>query len=106
MPLRSAYVAPDEFTALTIRDLLVEHGVPALIRSNELLGFGGLTHLARNWGEVLVEERHLSRAIELIAGFRGTLGMLTELEPGAGGTGDVDSDDDGDDAAGGPAADQ
>jgi len=83
MALRSAYSAPSEFMALTVRDLLRENGIGAMLKSYEVAGFNiDMHHSGGLWGEVLVEEEDLNRALELIAGFRGTLGELAEAEPG------------------------
>ena len=80
MGLVSIYRASDEFHALTIRDLLLQSGIGAMIRSEEIPMSGGFTILRRPWGEVLVEEADVNKAIELIAGFEGTLGELGEAD--------------------------
>jgi len=82
MALRSAYSAASEFLALTVRDLLRENGIGAMLKSHEVAGFNlDMHHSGGMWGEVLVEEEDLNRAQELIGAFRGTLGELTEAEP-------------------------
>jgi len=78
MALRSVYCAPDEFHAISVRDLLVQSGIPALIRHNELPMYGGTTFLLRDWGEVLVDEAEYERSLEVVGGFIGTLGELVE----------------------------
>jgi hypothetical protein len=80
MALTTVYTAQDEFLALSIRDLLAADGIQCLLFSNELPGFGGVTWLDRPWGEVRVEEEDADRALELIGGFLGSLGELTELD--------------------------
>lgn len=70
MPLVTAYRAPDEFMANTIRDLLDQSGIPALVRSFQIPAYDGIAQVMRpNWGEVLVEESNLERARELVDGF-------------------------------------
>jgi len=56
--------------ANTVRDLLEQSGVPALIHSYQIPAYDGLARVMRpDWGEVLVEEADLARARELIDGF-------------------------------------
>jgi len=56
--------------ANTVRDLLEQSGVPALIHSYQIPAYDGLARVMRpDWGEVLVEEANLVRARELIDGF-------------------------------------
>ena len=81
MALVSVYRAADEFTALTIRDLLRQSGIGCVLRNEELPMYGGVTLNLRHWGEVMVEEADANKATELIAGFEGTLGELAEAEP-------------------------
>lgn len=82
MALRSVYAASNEFMALTVRDMLRENGVAAMIRSHEIAGLNvDMFSSGGAWGEVLVDEEHLNRAQELIGAFRGTLGELAEAEP-------------------------
>jgi hypothetical protein len=82
MALRSIYSAASEFLALTVRDLLRENGIGAMLKSYEIVGFNlGMHQSGGMWGEVLVEEEDLNRAQELIGAFRGTLGELAEAEP-------------------------
>ena len=80
MSLKAAYKAGDEFTAISVRDMLLQRGIATMIRKNEIPMYGGLTLINEPWGEVLVEEENLNRAIELTAGFLGTLGELEEAE--------------------------
>jgi hypothetical protein len=73
--------AVDEFTALSLRDMLLQAGIPAMIRTNQVAGY----NLNITWGEVvgygdiLVNEEDEERARELIGGFLGKLGELGEL---------------------------
>lgn len=80
MALKSVYTANDEFIALAIRDMLHDEGIGCILMSNELPAFGGVTFLERAWGEVRVDEADAERAAELIGGFLGTLGELSEVE--------------------------
>jgi len=80
MGLVVVYEAADEFSALSVRDLLQQNGVPAMIRSEEVSAFGGAITGFNCWGEVLANEEDLEKALELIGGFEGTLGELAELE--------------------------
>jgi hypothetical protein len=75
--LKAVYKPADEFMANSVRDLLEQHGVPALIRSFQIPAYDGLARVMRPvWGEVLVEDEDLSRAKELVEGF-----LTTEAGP-------------------------
>ncbi|MCB1188370.1 DUF2007 domain-containing protein [bacterium] len=74
----SVFKAPSEFLAMTIRDLLDENGIPCMIRSDEIAGYGFAPR--GYFGDVLVFAEDEDRALELIGGFRGTLGQLAEYE--------------------------
>jgi hypothetical protein len=80
MKLVVTFKAANEFEALTIRDLLRQHDVPATIRSREFPMLDAASMMYSFWGEVLVHEENLARATELIAGFKGSLGELAEAE--------------------------
>ena len=80
MALVTVYTANDEFIALAIRDMLADEGIPCMVFSNELPSFGGMTFLDRPWGEVRVDDEQADRAAELIGGFLGSLGELSEME--------------------------
>ncbi|MFO7674702.1 MAG: DUF2007 domain-containing protein [bacterium] len=68
--MKSVYRAQDELMANSIRDLLVQSGVPALVRSFQIPAYDGIARVMRpDWGEVLVEESDLDRARELVEGF-------------------------------------
>ncbi|MGQ9707692.1 MAG: putative signal transducing protein [bacterium] len=72
MALKAVYQAENEFMANTIRDLLEQNGVPALIHSFQIPAYDGLAQMMRPaWGEVQVEETDLPRAREIIDGFLG-----------------------------------
>lgn len=68
--------------ALTVRDMLRENGIIAMIRNNTIAGFNVDMHRSGGaFGEVLVNAEDVNRAQELIGAFRGTLGQLEEAEP-------------------------
>ena len=77
------YDATDELMANSIRDLLLQSGIGSMIRPRHVPGYGGLMAdplKFGTWGEVLVYDKDLEKAEELIAGFLGTLGMLAEAD--------------------------
>jgi hypothetical protein len=80
--LTMVYTAQDEFIALAIRDMLADEGISSMLHSNEMPAYGGITFGGGPWGEVLVEGEDAERATELISGFLGTLGELSEEEEG------------------------
>ncbi|OGC43277.1 hypothetical protein A2Y85_03285 [candidate division WOR-3 bacterium RBG_13_43_14] len=58
-----AYVAPDEFTAITIREMLISVNINAMIRRFETSWLDGLAKMMKGgWGEVLVNEQDLEEA--------------------------------------------
>ena len=70
MALKAVFKPADEFMANTVRDLLEQSGIPALIHSYQIPAYDGLARVMRPvWGEVLVEEADLERARELVDGF-------------------------------------
>jgi hypothetical protein len=70
-----------EFMANTVKDLLEQSGIPALIHSFQMPAYDGLAMVMRPvWGEVLVEENELARAQEVVRGFLVT-GEGSEAEP-------------------------
>ncbi len=77
MALVTVYRAENELMANTIKDLLEENGIPALVHSFQIPAYDGLAQVMRPfWGEVLVAKEDLAAAKELIAGF------LTAVEEG------------------------
>lgn len=72
----SVYKAQNELMALTVKDMLDENKVACMIRTNVIAGIDW--SLKAIWGEVLVFAADEDRALELIGGFQGTLGMLSE----------------------------
>lgn len=82
MELVAVYEAPDVLLANSVRDLLLQNGIPAILQSREVEQIIGIpVSLSGSFGEVLVEPQDAERAEELIAGFLGTLGMLEEVPP-------------------------
>ena len=70
MSLKTLYKAPDEFMANSVKDLLEQEGIPAMIRSFQVPAYDGIARMMRpNWGEVLVSETDLDRARELLESF-------------------------------------
>jgi hypothetical protein len=56
--------------ANSVKDLLEQNGVPAVIHSFQIPAYDGLAMVMRpNWGEVLVEEADREQAQELLDGF-------------------------------------
>ena len=82
MALIAVYQAEQEFLALTVRDMLRDNGIGAMIKKDIIAGFNfDIGSTGGIWGEVLVEEENRNRALELIGAFQGTLGELAEAEP-------------------------
>ncbi|MEO0080022.1 MAG: DUF2007 domain-containing protein [candidate division WOR-3 bacterium] len=70
MALKAVYQAENELMANTIRDLLEQNGIPALIHSFQIPAYDSLALVMRPaWGEVLVEEEDMAEAREIIQGF-------------------------------------
>ncbi len=70
MALKQVYQAENELMANTIKALLEQSGIPALVHSFQIPAYDGVAQVMRPaWGEVLVEEADLARAKEIINGF-------------------------------------
>lgn len=68
--LKSAYLAPDEFTAITLREMLKGKGINVMIRRFETTWLDGLPKIMKGgWGEVLVNEQDLEDAEQYIEEF-------------------------------------
>jgi len=68
--LKRVYLAPDEFTAITIREMLKGEDIPAQIRRFETTWLDGLPKVMKgSWGEVLVDEDNIKEAEDLIKEF-------------------------------------
>ncbi len=68
--LRRVYLAPDEFTAITLREMLKGRDIKAMIRRFETSWLDGLPKVMKGgWGEVLVDEKDEEQAKECIHEF-------------------------------------
>ena len=68
--LKRVHIAPDEFTAITLREILSGHDIKAMIRRFETIWLDGLPKMMKGgWGEVLVDEADAEKAEELIEEF-------------------------------------
>lgn len=68
--LKRVHMAPDEFTAITLREMLKGHDIKAMIRRFETTWLDGLPKVMKGgWGEVLVDEKDVAKAEELINEF-------------------------------------
>ncbi len=68
--LKRAYFAPDEFTAITLREMLKGKGINAIIQRFETTWLDGLPKIMKGgWGEVLVDEQDLEDAEKYIEEF-------------------------------------
>ena len=68
--LACVYLAPDEFTAITLREMLKGKDIPAVIKRFETTWLDGLPKIMKGgWGEVLVDEQHLEDAQRYIEEF-------------------------------------
>jgi len=70
MALRVVFRPADEFSANSIKDLLEQNGIPAMVHSYQIPAYDGIAKMMRpSWGEVLVEESQFEQAEELVQGF-------------------------------------
>ncbi len=70
MGLKVLYRPADEFMANSVKDLLEQNGVPAMVHSFQIPAYDGIARMMRPcWGEILVEEGDWERAKELVDGF-------------------------------------
>jgi len=68
--LKRVYLAPDEFTAITLREMLKSQNIKAMIQRFETSWLNGLPKMMRGgWGEVLVNEEDIEKAEEYIKEF-------------------------------------
>jgi hypothetical protein len=68
--LKRVYLAPDEFTAITLREMLKSQNIKAMIQRFETSWLNGLPKMMRGgWGEVLVYEEDIEKAEEYIKEF-------------------------------------
>jgi len=65
-----AYLAPDEFTAITLQTILEGQGIKAMIKRFETTWLDGLPKIMKGgWGEVLVDEHDIVDAKKYIEEF-------------------------------------
>jgi len=77
--LKSVYIAPDEFTAITIREILASRNIKAITRRFETSWLDGLPKVMKGgWGDVLVDESDEKEAAEYIEEF---IEQSTDIEP-------------------------
>ena len=68
--LKRVYLAPDEFTAITLMEMLKSQNIQAMIRRFETTWLDGLPKMMKGgWGEVLVNEHDVEQAEEYINEF-------------------------------------
>jgi hypothetical protein len=79
--LKSVFKAPDEFAAITVREMLAANNIEAVIRRYETTWLDGLAKVFKGyWGEVLVTEEDWAEADECVQDFL----KATEEGPGLG----------------------
>lgn len=67
---KRVYLAPDEFTAITLREMLKSQNIKAMIQRFETSWLDGLPKMMKGgWGEVLVYEEDIEKAEEYIREF-------------------------------------
>jgi hypothetical protein len=70
MALKSVYKPANELMAVTIKSLLEESGIKAMIHSFQIPWYNGLAKMMKpDWGEVLVDEDDYAEATEIINNF-------------------------------------
>jgi hypothetical protein len=68
--LKRAFLAPDEFMAITIREMLKSRNIEAEVRRFETSWLDGLPKMMKGgWGEVMVHEEDLAQAQEYVEEF-------------------------------------
>jgi hypothetical protein len=68
--LKVVYKAPNEFMANTIKALLENEGIDAVIRSHQIAMYDSIAMMMKpDWGEVLVRDEDLEEAAGLVEGF-------------------------------------
>lgn len=68
--LKVVYKAPDEFMANTIKSLLENEGIDAVIKSHQIAMYDSIAMMMKpEWGEVLVRNEDLEEARALVSGF-------------------------------------
>jgi D-serine dehydratase len=68
--LKRVYLAPDELTAITLREMLKSVDITAVIQRFETTWLDGLPRVMKGgWGEVLVDEQDVEDAEQHIQRF-------------------------------------
>jgi hypothetical protein len=68
--LKRVFKAPDEFTAITLREMLKSRNIEAIVKPYETSWLDGLPKMMKGgWGDVLVKEEDEKEAKECIAEF-------------------------------------
>jgi len=68
--LKSVFKAPDEFTAITIREMLASNNIESVVRRFETTWLDGLPKVLKGcWGDVLVTEEDWAEADECVREF-------------------------------------
>lgn len=79
MALKSVYKPDTELLAMSIKSLLEQSGIKAMIRSFQIPWYNGLAKMMRpEWGEILIDEDDYDAAREIIENF---LASQTKHEP-------------------------
>jgi hypothetical protein len=70
MALKSVYKPENELMAVTIKSLLEESGIQAMIHSFQIPWYNGLAKMMKPaWGEILVDEDDYTEAADIIRNF-------------------------------------
>jgi hypothetical protein len=73
MALKPVYKPQNELMAVTIKSLLEESGIKAMIHSFQIPWYDGLAKMMKpDWGEILVDEDDYNEAYEIISNFLAT----------------------------------
>jgi hypothetical protein len=73
MALKSVYKPENELMAVTIKSLLEESGIKAMIHSFQIPWYDGLAKMMKpDWGEILVDEDDYNEAYVTISNFLST----------------------------------
>lgn len=79
MKLVVVYKAPDEFSAITIKETLEGQGISAMIRSVQIPWYDNVMQRATGvWGEILVAEERRKEAERIIKEYLLTLKEASE----------------------------
>ncbi|MCK4353412.1 DUF2007 domain-containing protein [candidate division WOR-3 bacterium] len=71
--MKSAYKAPDEFAAITIRSLLENEGMKVWVKSYQISMFDNIAQVMRPyWGEIFVADKDLEQAKSIVEDYLST----------------------------------